>query len=132
MNVLEEMLRELNEEYFEGRHKLPEIRFMVRKPVKIFGRINREQTLIEMNFVLMRDMNVLRFVLWHELCHAVLRYNRKKKRKFRHFHDKRFRALEMRDKDFSENKKRFVFFVRDYWLEIGYLSQEGLKQMMVN
>ena len=65
MNVLEPMLKELNEEYFQGRHKLPEIRFMKHQSIKIFGRMDREKRLIEINPVLMKDMNVLRFVMWH-------------------------------------------------------------------
>jgi hypothetical protein len=132
MNVLEAMLKELNEEYFAGRHKLPEIRFMRHQSIKIFGRTNREKTLIEMNPVLMKNTNVLRFVMYHELCHAVSEHRIKKRRKFRRFHDKKFRTMEMSYKNFNENKRRFVFFVRDYWLKEGYLTQEELKQMVVN
>lgn len=129
--MLNDILKDLNSEYFKGDKKLPTIRFMKKPLVNTFGRYNPTKDIIEINPILLNDLRVLRFIVWHEFCHSILGMPKKRKKKFKWHHSKAFYELEGTYKDYEKEKSRYILFVRDYWLKIGYLKPEELKAIEV-
>lgn len=122
MVELKTILEELNTEYFDDKVKVNDITIMKRRNKRIFGRYNRQTRIIEVNRIVIEDYDVLRFIIFHELCHAKMLF-RKKRHKH---HTKKFYQLMMMYKDYETNLKKYYLFVKDYWLRIGCLTKEEL------
>lgn len=117
------VLGELNEEYFGGKKKLPKIRFMKTKSKKIFGRYSPELKIIEINPVILENERILRYVIWHEFCHSIIKRRIGKKKYVKH-HTKRFYELERRYSDIKIAQIEYLTFVKRYWIKVGYLKKE--------
>src|SRR3989338_2661570 len=124
MEKLKSILDELNNRYFGGRVRVKEIRLMKKKSNRIYGRFNREGRVIEINPIFLTNENALRFVIYHELCHAKQRF-----RKRRHkWHTKKFWALMRLYEGYKEEYNRYLLFLKDYWLSIGHLTQAEIDE----
>jgi len=124
--ILKSILTELNDEYFNGEAKVEEIRWMKRPPVKVFGRYHRVKKIIEINSILRKDVKVMKFVIMHELCHAVC----KRRKKGRKHHDKSFWRRFKQYGGFNDELRRYYEFIALYWIKVGYIDEQQKNEVL--
>jgi|TARA_Y100000296_G_C5061080_1_gene199856 predicted metal-dependent hydrolase len=121
--MLKSILTELNDEYFDGKVKVNEIRWMKKKLLKVFGRCDLTKKVIEINSILRSNPRVLKFVVMHELCHLA----DKRHKKGRKHHTKAFWERFKKYPNFEAENRLYHLFIGNYWVNSGYMKKEDLR-----
>jgi len=122
---LKSIFDKLNDEYFDSKATLKDIRWMNKESKDVFGRADYISKVLEFNTVLRSEPDVLRFVVYHEMCHLVT-INRKDQKVHHH---KEFHALSNRYKHFKREEHKFALFVKKFWLKTGHITEQELKKV---
>tara|TARA_Y100000310_G_scaffold343921_1_gene453945 strand:- start:2703 stop:3086 length:384 start_codon:yes stop_codon:yes gene_type:complete len=117
---LKSILTDLNEEYFDGKAEVKDIRIMKQTLRNVFGRFNTKTKDMEINSILIKDKRVLRFIIYHELCHSVVPFNNSNP------HTQLFMRLFKRYKNYKKEHKYYLTFIAKWWITIGYLTKKDL------
>ena len=118
---LKRQFDDLNEQFFKNEIIISDIRWMKHKSKKVFGRYHIHEKIIEINRVLMSNKISLRFVLYHEMIHALLDVKGRIK------HNSRFYALLKKYPSYEAVNESYMRFVKDYWIKIGYTTKKELE-----
>lgn len=123
---LQQVFSELNATFFEGKVRINEIRLMRRRSKRIWGRFNKRRLVIEINPVLFENEEVLRYTVFHEMCHAKMIFRKKNHR----WHTKRFYQLLNQYPNHFDVKLRFMLWVEEYQFRIGYIKERKLNNAL--
>lgn len=113
----------LNWQYFNNTLKIKTISTMNGNSHTTFGRYNTKTTEIQINKILLKNPKVLRFVIYHELCHA-----KRKTPEETDSHDKEFSKLIKEYDDYEKERARYLIFVTRHWKEVGIIDEAFLKE----
>ena len=120
---------ELNQEYFNGELNIPKFEWIKEREIMLHGQYYPIKNIIKINSKFRDNYKVLRFLLYHEMCHhwqcngldfENLLIQCKKQ------HDDTFMSRLKEYKQFEEIYIEYVHFVANWWLKVGYLSKEEI------
>jgi len=105
--ILEESFNRMNNNYFSGLMSIPNLEFGGRN-FRTLGTYSYSDDTIRISTVLKKDMNLLDYVMYHEMLHKKLKYTKSNKNNLHHSPE--FRRLEKiyHDKDVEEKLKKFL------------------------
>jgi hypothetical protein len=108
--VLEESFKRMNEAYFAGMMLQPNLRFGGEN-FRTLGTYNYNEDTIMISQILMKDQNLMDYVMYHEMLHKKLRSEKRGKRTIHH--SRHFRELERQYHDKDAEKKLQAFVRRE-------------------
>ena len=114
---LKSIFEALNAEYFKGKLIMSDISWMGEESKTNFGRLELRKKIIQINPNLRSNPKALRFIVYHESVHLFLDSKE---------HNIEFKRIMCQYKDYQAEFLNLLKAIKDFWIEIGYLSEKEL------